>query len=621
MRLVGFDIETAGVTERAYALQPHRIASGDAWITSMVAVWDDKQVEAYQDPTLDQIEDFLQRAIDADAHIVGWNTPFDCSCLMAAGAEDLCMKAKWLDGMVLWKHRQNVPKYLSHRVKSYGLKAAVATFLPEHAGYEQDIDFQDMSPEMRAKRMIYNTKDSAFTLLLAKRFLGEMPPLQKRTALIEAKAIQQVAQAKLHGVKINRAAVEKIRLKWEQIENTTYTGVIMVDPSLDEKALGSPAKLSRLFREWGLYEKAGVRKMTPAGNDSTDKEVMAELSLFDPRAKLIFENREANYLLRKFAYGPIESIDYNGDGYTRPEPIIFGTYTGRMTYSSKQGKGKSEVPTGVAMHQWKRDPEFRDEVEAPEGHVLLECDWAGQEYRWMAVFSGDPLMLELCQPGEDAHGYMGSRIGRVDYRQLVAGVHNGEKEPKRLRQLGKVGNLSLQYRTGANRLSIVARVQHKIPMELQEAKVIHATYLSTYKRVPVYWKRQIIHARQHGYVSTIGGRTVDLQTGEHWTRDDQWGRESTAINFPIQGSGADQKYLGIACAQDVMRRYDMRFYFELHDGIYFIVPERYAERAAREMKAVLSNLPYQRAWGFNSPIQFPVDAKLGKTWGSMKEVQ
>lgn len=83
--------------------------------------------------------------------------------------------------------------------------------------------------------------------------------------------------------------------------------------------------------------------------------------------------------------------------------------TGRLTYASKQGRNKDERPIGWAVHQEKRGAPFRRILVPPPGYDLIEFDAAGQEFRWMAIKSGDPVMLHLCAPGEDPHSYMGLR--------------------------------------------------------------------------------------------------------------------------------------------------------------------------------------------------------------------
>jgi hypothetical protein len=46
-----------------------------------------------------------------------------------------------------------------------------------------------------------------------------------------------------------------------------------------------------------------------------------------------------------------------------------------------------------------------------------------------------------------------------------------------------------------------------------------------------------------------------------------------------------------------------------------------AARAQTEIKTVLDNLPYNKAWGFIPPIPLPWDCKLGTSWGQLKEVK
>jgi DNA polymerase I-like protein with 3'-5' exonuclease and polymerase domains len=370
-----------------------------------------------------------------------------------------------------------------------------------------------------------------------------------------------------------------------------------------------------MFVEWGMTP-LKVSKKT--GNPSTDKESLYEIAFDDPRAKVVRDYREAIGNRTKFASNVINSMDYWGEDITRPSAIVFGTYSGRMTYASKQGRNKDQRQTGFAIHQMKRGKEFRDIIAAPEGYVLAEFDAAGQEFRLMACASGDETMLELCNPGEDPHGYMGSRIAKVDYRELIAKVAEGDKKFKQNRQLGKVANLSLQYRTSAPKLRSVARVQYQLPMELDEAKGIRTTYLKTYPGVPAFWKSQIIKCKELGYAETFAGRRVQL--GFNWNSNNSWSLESTSINYPIQGTGADMKYLALTVLRPFLQANGCYFYFELHDGIYLLLPKGKEMDLAPKIQQLLNNLPYKQAWGWTPPITLPWDCKMGSSWGGMKEV-
>lgn len=177
-----------------------------------------------------------------------------------------------------------------------------------------------------------------------------------------------------------------------------------------------------------------------------------------------------------------------------------------------------------------------------------------------------------------------------------------------------------QYRTSPPTLQRVGRTQYATNMSLSQAERIVYTYKDTYAGVPRYWRRQIAKGRRDGFVETKAGRRIWLGTGDTWSNDRKWGLESTCINFPIQGIGADQKYLGLKILRDYLPSVDGRFYYELHDGLYTLVPIAKAEKGAHEMKRLLSNLPYAQAWGVSLPIQFPVDAKMGPSWGELKEL-
>jgi DNA polymerase I-like protein with 3'-5' exonuclease and polymerase domains len=548
-------------------------------------------------PTKDDFINMLIYAQENDCTIAGWNVQFDVQWLIAYGLEDEVFKCKFIDGMLLWRHLTIEPEYeaTGSRKKSYGLKAAVAEFLPAFSDYELDIDFHDPSPEARAKLHEYNISDVKFTEHLTLKFYNELSKKQQTAARIEAECIPLIAAANYHGMVVDVPAVEALCAKLEQ---TAEQKLAELAPyGVTEEIIRSPAKLSKLlFDDWGLPPQG----TTDTGARSTDKSALHELSLIDPKAKTLREYREALNNKTKFAQTILESAAYNGNSTTHPQAIIFGTYSGRLTYASNQGRGKELRQTGFAIHQMKRGAEYRAAIKAPDGFTILEFDAAGQELRWFACASKDPTMLKLCMPGQDPHAYMAKQIG-----------------PDVERQMGKLSNLSLQYRTSAKKLQQVARVQYNIPMTLKEAEHIHATYQDAYSQVPVFWKSQIAKVKHAKYVETYAGRRVSVD-GD-WSGNHAWSMGSTAINYRIQGTGADQKYLALAVIKPYLRQIGARFAWDLHDGIYLYVPDDKVQEAAEQIKLSLDNLPYKSAWGFEPPIPLPWDCKSGKSWGELKE--
>lgn len=623
MKLLAFDVETWGV-EPAYALQPFRARSGHAWLTSYaVAVLGrqgDVSTAGELFPTIETLRLLLVRCAETKTRIVAWNAIFDIAWLIALGLREEVMACRWLDAMHLYQHVTNHPRFMIEDglPTTYALKPAVAKFFPEDAGYEADIDFGTTDEAELDALLVYNRLDSKHTLRLAVRFLSEMTPEQKRAALIEASCLPMIAETIVQGIAANAEAASVLDKQLEQDADVAFVTLKMSAPNdVSTEVLASPAKLRLLlFDKWCLTP----IKQTDTGLASTDKDTLSHLAMGDPRADLIRDYREATNGRTKFVTATISSLAYNGDGRVRPGPRVFGTYTSRLTYASKQGKGKASVQTGIALHQWKRDKAFRRLLVAPPGYDLLEDDFAGQEFRWMAVESGDETMLSLCAPGEDAHSYMAARVRGLDYRTLQADHEAEVPGAKDIRQLGKVGNLSLQYRTGWMTFQSLAYTDYGVTLTDAEARAIHATYQVTYLKVPVYWKRQIRLGKRNGYVENLAGRRVFVGTSDVWDPASTWKRASTSINFPIQSIGGEQKYLALAILKDYLNRVDGKFYFDLHDGLFSIVPERKSEKAAHDIRDLLSNLPYDRAWGRTFPIQFPVDGKIGKSWGDLKGI-
>lgn len=635
MILLGFDVETAG-DKPAYALQPFRTLEGAALIRA-ASIWFNGQAAGTLNPGKEYLRAILKAAQAKDAYVTGWNVAFDAAWLIAAGLEAEVFACKWLDAMLLWRHlviqpeNEDTPK---DKRKSYALKAAVLEFYPDEAEFKDFEDFQ-ATDEASLRRLLHrNKKDAEVTVRLAEKFWSGLTPKQRQVALIEARCIPLVAKTFVSGLAMDRQAAQDLDGKLLQSAEDLDAQLKTLCPEAAGINFGSSQQLQTLlYKTWGLPADRFSKK---TGKPSTDKFALFDLALLDPRAKMLKELREAKNNRVKYAQGSLNSIAYNGDGQSRPFARIFGTYTSRMTYSSgvksiehvektTKAKGlhlverKVELPTGIALHQWKRGKEYRKIIQAPEGYTLCEFDFAGQEFRWMAVASNDPTMLSLCAPGEDAHGYMGAQIAREDYRELIRRVKAEESDALNSRKLGKFSNLSFQYRVSARTATVKARVDYELDVDEGFIQQILATYKQSYPGVPLYWTNQIFKCRQLGYAETFAGRRVQL-VGT-WAGRDAWPMESTAINYPIQGTGGDQKYLALAVARNLLPKFDGHFYFELHDGLFFIFPNDKALSAAAAFKKVLSNLPYKQAWGLDLPIAFPVDAKIGPSWGDLKELK
>lgn len=904
MNWMGFDVETSG-SPHDYALQPWRVAQGTAWVTSTVSLDPARRVKI--DMRMDvgdvrvAMERMLRHAIKHDLRIVGWNVMFDIQWLIAYGLLDLVQQVKWLDGMLLWKHAVLEPDggvSVTKRFK-FGLKECVSLVLPEHAGYEDGVDYHATDAASLTVLHDYNVRDVKFTLVCARHWWERLNDRQRATALIEADCLPTLALANYEGLTIDTLKARDVEVAerakaQRELAKLTILGA-------NSTVIASSAKLaSLLFDQW----KVPSTKITATGSRSTDKEVLTTLALDDPRVASILTYRNTTNSVKKFIEAPLAAARYNGDGKARPQAKLFGAYTARLSYASSQMGAvpgakpgtwkKGKLPIGFALHQMQRGPLYRQLVIAPPGYVLVEFDAAGQEFRWMALLSGDATMLRLCRPGEDAHSFMGAAIANVPYAALMADVHSLDKAiagiAKPRRQMGKVGNLcisegaliltdrgpvqiemvrdddkvwdgdtfvdhdgvkfsgtfrtiqhdgvrgtpdhkvmcdgewttlenaaeygrriqsamgtgwarqgraavrivdglvrravseirralrqralrlragargelevlggrsldtvqvlqssrgsggtrsarhdvagrlylaqacerlvptvqepecaelaqlrgardrmslcvgeggggvgqdelaardlqqagyrqdqqrwtlrawksalgyasaepgepkiartydivncgsrtrfaangrvvhnSAQYRTSPPTLRKVANIQYGMTMSEAEAEHIIRTYKATYPGVPRYWNNQIQFGRTNAYVENLAGRRLRLR-GNWMGRGTGWALESATINWPIQSIGAEQKFLALRDTAPIVRGYGARLALDLHDGLYFYAPIATVDKFMVEMKDTLDHLDYVGAWGYTPTIPLPFDAKVGSSWGSLKEV-
>lgn len=604
--MLALDLETAPTDGHPseYALQPWRVREGKARITS-IGIGSRIGCQFYD---VDETRDFCDNNPCREP-VALWNGVFDLAWLLAAGVPyESLARVKWIDGMLLWK-------WLEPNRQTFKLVQAATRWLPDDRfkGEFEGLKALEVTagdnPVYWKRRNEYDVRVTALVVRLLLDMLTCKMPRALTQIKIEAACLLPTARSWLEGIPVDPEHAKSLQRPLEVTRDR-----ILGELGVDAKVLASPKQLSNLlYNEWGWPEQF----RTPTGAPSTDKSALTYAVDHDMRAALILDYREAQTRLTKFVEGTLRAVAYLGKDVVHPSPFLYSTYTGRMTYSSKTLK---KFQTGVALHQWPRPKELRQIIVAPEGHALVEFDFSGQENRWMAIYSGDPAMTAIFENNGDIHSYTGAGIGHLRYEEFMRRKAAGDVaivSPKGLRYLGKFTNLSLQYRTSRKTLRRKARVDYGVVADMPQASHWYNTYHGLYPCVRKYWNRAIEKGRERGYAETIGGRRYYLTD---WSEDGKWGSESTAINHPIQGTGADQKELALSLA--AAKFPEMRFAFDLHDGLYFWVPLELVRTPEflLGVKHALSNLPYLAAWGRPLPFGFPVDGQHGARWGAMEDV-
>lgn len=628
MKLQTIDIETIGRRE-GDALRPWEVAR-NSWILCYAISIDSLCAVSDTIP----LNDLL---CDADSILCGWNMKFDLAFLIASGAQ--IKNTRFLDGMLLLKRlAAHNPKYVQN---SYSLKPTLERYA-EHingfvTGYSADIEFKPMTPdqvtpEFLDKMAEYCQRDTCYTHELIKYLIPLAPKQVLIDAIIESTASVLFSSSVVVGQEIDKDKLQALLAAniSEVDELEQYLGRL----GLHESAIRSSKQLSTYLTSIGI--KCG--DLTAKGNVSVSKHALKSLLLQIPAknvdhvgiVKNILELKEHLTERDKFLL-PASELECS-----HADVFMNSTYTGRLTYyisqtikkvtPLKNGKireSKQQVRIGLPLHQFKRG-ELRSIIKPPEGYKLVEIDFSGQEMRLMAAIANETTMLRLFNEDKDLHSYTGASIANVPY-----GDFEQHPEFNKFRQLGKVTNLALQYRLSAQGLFNLMRLTYGLDVTLQQVTEMRQKYLALYPGIQTYWDSQSYKARHEAFVTNMAGR-------RHWFKQgaEDWERCQQAINFPIQSTGAEQKLLFLASAFKFIKDNEIILGWDLHDGLYFYVPEltrnfdgsgvyflNTLDTMTINLAGIAENLDYKKYWGWEPPLKFPVEVKIGDNWGELKKLE
>lgn len=628
MNLMAFDIETWGM-EAGYALQPWR--EKQCGILSVASCGNDgTHVTGFKPPAVD-IENMI-RKWDKSAVLCGWNLKFDLAFLFAKGHKHVLRKFQYLDGMLLLKR-------MGLDLRSYALKRTLAHFAShinyEH-NYETDVEFKPGPPkkmyneEEQAAMLKYNTQDAVYTLDLIKYLVSIAEPAIIAQALRESTAAFLFADSWQAGIHID---VESLAICADEMTKKCEGLELLCEKvGLSKQLIRSPLKLQDYIRD---KLQLILTQRTPSGAYSVDSKVLKRLYFANvgyPQQvlRLILRYKEALTERSKFIESTQQCV--KDSHIIHPDPILNKTYTGRLAYNMYQRVNDTHThkngtkivrrvqhQIGVPIHQIKKKGAIRKMFIAPEGHKLVEMDFAAQEVRLIACIANEPTMIGLFNENKDMHAYTAAGIHNLTYEAFQAMQITNPDPYKEMRYIGKLTNLALQYRLGAKGLYRQWHdkygLVHKTEIDAYSAR---STYLRLYHGIPKYWERNIQIAKQQGYVENMSGRKIYLKK---WGYEDDYKSSQTAINFPVQSTGADQKILGLHELKPLLVKSNVQLAWDLHDGLYFYVPEgpMFTEIIS-EMAAILSNLPYEDSWNWSPQVDFPVEVKVGDRWGDLEQV-
>jgi DNA polymerase-1 len=349
--------------------------------------------------------------------------------------------------------------------------------------------------------------------------------------------------------------------------------------------LGSPKQLQQI-----LFEKLGlpVVRKTPKGQASTAEDVLQELAIEYELPGLILEFRSLSKLKST---------------YTDKLPLRINPRTGRVHTSYHQavaatGRLSSSDPNlqniPIRSPQGRR---IREAFIAPEGYLVMACDYSQIELRIMAHLSGDPGLLQAFHENVDVHQSTASEVFAVPY---------GEVDQDH-RRAAKAINFGLMYGMSAFGLS------RQLSIGRAEAQAYMDTYFIRYPQVQQFMEDTRAKAREKGFVETLYGRRLYLPDINASNMHRRQGAERAAINAPMQGTAADIIKRAMIRVDDWLQsgqageKPDAHLVMQVHDELVFEVREDQLDLVKNAVEEHMSGAA-------DLDVPLVVDTDYGPNW-------
>jgi DNA polymerase-1 len=393
-----------------------------------------------------------------------------------------------------------------------------------------------------------------------------------------------LARMERHGLLVDRAALAAMSTVMEK-EIAAHEAEIY-------ELAGQPFNINS-SQQLGeiLFDKLGLpvpRKTGKAKGRSTAAEVLEELAAKHPLPKKIIEYREVSKLKSTYVDALPKLIDPR-DGRLHTSLSQTGTATGRLA-SSNPNLQNIPVRTKVGR-------QIRAALVAPKGHMLLSADYSQIELRILAHFSGDAVLIDAFEHGEDIHARTAQEVFGVGPLAQTA-EH---------RRSAKAINFGIIYGLSAFGLA------QQLGIEQKEAAKFIAAYFARYSGVREYLDRHLDEVRKSGFTRTLFGRIRQIPEIESTQMAMRSFGERIALNTPLQGTAADLIKLAMI---DIDRKLAVaklgaKMILQVHDELLFEVPEKETEALRALVKPAM-----EQVYALRVPLV--VDMKTGPNWRDMQ---
>ena len=320
-----------------------------------------------------------------------------------------------------------------------------------------------------------------------------------------------------------------------------------------------------------LFDYLGLQptgKKTGTGADSTDAEVLNELSLQSDVPKRILDIRQKSKIKNTYLDKIIPQLDR--DSRLRTGFNLHGTTSGRLSSSGK-----------LNMQQLPRDnPTVKGCIKASEGHKIVAMDLTTAEVYVAAILAKDTALMDVFKSGGNFHSTIAHKVFRLPCKvEEVVDLY-----PDR-RQAAKAVTFGIMYGAGPAKISEQVTKDSGKYFSKQEATEVINDYFGAFHKLKAWIDDNQKFIQQNGFVYSFFGRkrrlpnvaSTDAGVRSHSIR--------SGLNFLVQSTASDINLLGAIDMGAYIKANNMksRIFALVHDSILAEVPEDEIEHYSEKL--------------------------------------
>lgn len=485
--------------------------------------------------------------------------------------------------------------------------------LPSFSSVTDGRHFDELDPE-DAETIRYSCADSDFALRLYNRFNEWfdkfLPKHRFITEKVESPTAVYLGVMKLNGVPVDFKLMQERKAEAQAEMERIRKEIAFI---IGDVNIGSNCSTND-FKNY-LYKvlKLPVLKVTESNREAADDSTMIMLKEWcdenrpelSPLFTLVQEYRKWNKIASTYIDGYMKYIN-DVTGRMHPNFFALSTDTGRFSCNSPNCQNmprKTNDPIGV-----------RNFIKAPEGHLIVSCDYSQIELRVGAHYCQDKIMMDTYSSGGDIHAATTSVIFNIPYDQAVDKHAENYKER---RTIAKNVNFGTFYGLFPRGLQKTLKFKAGVEKTVEECDEIIRNLKAGYPGLVTWQEETKAEAMRKMYSETRLGRRRFLPN----IRSDDWGKKSFAercsMNTPIQGTAADILKLSLGrILKGLPDRPWLKPILQIHDELTFVIPEDRLDEAVAFIKGCMEPKPFPE---FDLPLV--AEASAGPTFGQMEELE